>query len=464
MKDMLIRDKKNGKNVTMMKKTKNQKQKNHTAQDTQSGENYALYTEKIEPRLTVKYHKWFRLLEIIVSGILFGAMASIVMVLCTPTLYENIRQREDERAALVIERDEYPQDAADDENETVEIESTTASDKLEENLQLEKSGVELIQTEDVVSFTQALQKIVESVKKSTLVVDIYRKDMEDFIQDSKSSTQTVGVFVGTVQNTDTEYIMLTSYEAVQNSDSIVVQFGSSTEVEAQVIGKDEQTGIALFSVKESAIPVVERARLSSAKLGNSYNVKSGDIIVAVGRIGGKNESVDYGTITRVITHSGLDNSYDIFDMGFDSEEGDFACIFNSQGSLIGLASYQPGISGMTALGISDVKGVIEALSGGKGITYMGIHGQNVTGSIATRYDLPIGIYVTQVEVESPAYEAGIQPGDVIVGLDENMVLTIQAFSEKLYKYDDKQQVIVKVKRQGKEGYKDLEFPVNVRVR
>lgn len=54
----------------------------------------------------------------------------------------------------------------------------------------------------------------------------------------------------------------------------------------------------------------------------------------------------------------------------------------------------------------------------------------------------MGIYVTDIELDSPAYAAGIQPGDIITGIDGNMVLTIQAFSEKLYQCESGQQISI----------------------
>ena len=81
----------------------------------------------------------------------------------------------------------------------------------------------------------------------------------------------------------------------------------------------------------------------------------------------------------------------------------------------------------SVLGISDLKSMIQELSNGNSPVYFGIKGQNVTGTMATRYGLPVGIYVTDIELDSPAYAAGIQPGDIITGIDGNMVLTIQAF-------------------------------------
>ena len=245
---------------------------------------------------------------------------------------------------------------------------------------------------------------------------------------------------------------------------MVVRFEEKTEVTAQIIGKDKESGMALLSVKESSIPSTERASLLSAKLGNSYKVSEGDIAIVAGKINGITGAIDYCTVMNISTESGLDNSFQVMDIGLKCKEDDFSFVFNTNGSLIGLAFYSEENEEMVVKGISDVKSIIQALSSGNGIVYMGISGQNVTSMLATRYGLPMGIYVSDVWLNSPAYNAGIQSGDVIVGIDEQMILTIQAFSEKLYQYSNGQQVTVKVKRLGKDGYKEVEFPVTVSVR
>ena len=62
------------------------------------------------------------------------------------------------------------------------------------------------------------------------------------------------------------------------------------------------------------------------------------------------------------------------------------------------------------------------------------------------------------------YAAGIQPGDIITGIDGNMVLSIQAFSEKLYQCESGQQISITAKRFGGDEYKDMTFNAVIAVK
>lgn len=422
---------------------------------------YPLYTEKIIVKPSVKYKKLILLGWVMAAGCIFGAAASVVIVLFTPQMYDRLVISHEERETLQFEKDDYPQETDNSIADTSTEDETVTMGQLSDNLTEEATGDAAITADDYTSFTKALKKVIGTIQKSIVSIDIYESDMDDFIRQSVSPTETIGAVIGMVGQ---EYIILTDCAAVNDSDTVLVKFDDKFETGADMIGMDKESNMALLSVKESVIPSEERTQLSIARLGNSYKIKQGDVAIAAGRINGVPGAVDYCTITDISTESVLDNSYQIMDVGLTCREDDFSFIFGTNGSLIGLAFYSETKEAMSVTGISDLKSTIQALSSGNGIEYMGIYGQNVTSTLATRYGLPMGIYIKEVQIDSPAYNAGIQSGDVITGIDEEMVLTIQAFSEKLYQCGNGQQIQVKVKRLGKDGYKEVEFPVTVGVR
>ncbi len=424
-------------------------------------EQYKLYTEKVVVKPSVKYRKFIMLMWVVAAGCIFGTAASVVFVLFAPQVYDSFVVSKEERETLQFDKDEYPQEIESSYVDVLEEHESVTIGQLSDNLTEEATDDSVITTDDYIAFSKALKKIASSVQKSIVSIDIYEKDMDDFIRQKSSPTETMGVVIGTAGS---EYIILTNYNSVKDSDSVVVRFEEKTEVKAQIIGKDKESGIALLSIKESSIPSSEKDNLLSAKLGNSYKVCEGDIAIVAGKINGILGAIDFDTIMNISIQSALDNSFQVMDIGLRCKEDDFSFVFNTNGNLIGIAFYSDESESMKVTGISDVKSIIQSLSSGKGIVYMGISGQNVTSALATRYGLPMGIYIKDVWLNSPAYNAGIQSGDVIVGIDDQMVLTIQAFSEKLYQCSNDQQIIIKVKRLGKDGYKEVEFPVTVSVR
>lgn len=351
-------------------------------------------------------------------------------------------QRNTDKEILTIEKDEYPSE----EQDNTETKETTADDNYEA----------VLQTTDAA----ALKNVATAAIKSLVLIDVYKTDMGNILTETQSATETVGLVIGQVNS---EYIILTNAEVVRDSSSLVVKVSKATEVDAELVGSDTDTGIAIVSVKESQIPSKERSSIVTAQLDNSYSIQQGDIVVAAGRLYGQNKTVDYGMVSGISTKSGVDNSYEIISTGLAGIEGDYGYLFNMKGNVVGISMKNTKTT-FSVLGISDLKSMIQELSNGNSPVYFGIKGQNVTGTMATRYGLPVGIYVTDIELDSPAYAAGIQPGDIITGIDGNMVLTIQAFSEKLYQCESGQQISITAKRFGGDEYKDMTFNAVIAVK
>ena len=387
-------------------------------------DSFALYTEKIVPKPSVKYRRLIRAAKFFVAAVLFGLIASGVMLLVYPALEKRMVQRNTDKEILTIEKDEYPSE----EQDNTETKETTADDNYEA----------VLQTTDAA----ALKNVATAAIKSLVLIDVYKTDMGNILTETQSATETVGLVIGQVNS---EYIILT------------------TEVDAELVGSDTDTGIAIVSVKESQIPSKERSSIVTAQLDNSYSIQQGDIVVAAGRLYGQNKTIDYGMVSGISTKSGVDNSYEIISTGLAGIEGDYGYLFNMKGNVVGISMKNTKTT-FSVLGISDLKSMIQELSNGNSPVYFGIKGQNVTGTMATRYGLPVGIYVTDIELDSPAYAAGIQPGDIITEIDGNMVLTIQAFSEKLYQCESGQQISITAKRFGGDEYKDMTFNAVIAVK
>ncbi len=419
----------------------------HTEKNDQ--EEYALYTEKIVKRPRVKYRRLFLTVRFVAAAVLFGCIASAVMVFVNPWMQKHFPMQQEQRQPLEIGRDEFPSEAPSQQEED---ESRTDDDEAETPAQGN-------QDENVPGST--LQKVIDSANASMVLVGSYRTDMENVLTGTESATETVGIVIG---DANLEYIILTSYAAVMDSESIFVKFSDSIEVRASLLGADERTNIAVLAADKSEIPYYERLSVEVAQLDNSYMTEQGDMVVAAGRLYGRLENVDCGMVTGIYMEPGEDNTYEILSTGLAYQEGDYSYIFNMSGNVVGISNVSGDGQMLSVMGISDLKTMIEALSDGTEVAYFGVIGQNITSSMASAYGMPVGIYLTDVVVDSPAFEAGLQNGDIITNIDENLVLTIQSFSEKLYQCSAGQQIRVTVQRPDREEYRELQFAVTVSMR
>ena len=140
-------------------------------------------------------------------------------------------------------------------------------------------------------------------------------------------------------------------------------------------------------------------------------------------------------------------------------------MFNTSGQVVGFI-----ITGKTgndmrniisAYGISDLKQMISRLTNGDRIPYLGIIGADVPKEANEQSQVPFGAYVREVEMDSPAMLAGIQSGDVIVGIDQQSVTKMSDYSSYLLKISPEDVLTVRVMRQSQGEYKEIAFEVTV---
>ena len=120
-------------------------------------DSFALYTEKIVPKPSVKYRRLIRAAKFFAAAVLFGLIASGVMLLVYPALEKKMVQRNTDKEILTIEKDEYPSE----EQDNTETKETTADDNYEA----------VLQTTDAA----ALKNVATAAIKSLVLIDRYGK-------------------------------------------------------------------------------------------------------------------------------------------------------------------------------------------------------------------------------------------------------------------------------------------------
>ena len=110
---------------------------------------------------------------------------------------------------------------------------------------------------------------------------------------------------------------------------------------------------------------------------------------------------------------------------------------------------------------TELKNLIETLSNGTAHAYLGIHGTDVPDQVSEDTAIPKGAYITQIEMKSPAMEAGIQSGDVIISFDGNTVSGYDDLIDDLltHKLDDEIHLVIM--RQGPDSYTRMNLSVTL---
>ena len=137
---------------------------------------------------------------------------------------------------------------------------------------------------------------------------------------------------------------------------------------------------------------------------------------------------------------------------------------NLKGEIIGIIdqsiSEEDSMNLVTGFGISDIKEMMQFLLNGQGVPYIGIRGVDVTQEIEAQ-GIPKGVYVKEVETDSPAMAAGIQCGDIITNINGTDVATVATYHAALMDLESGKKIKIKGYRQGAGGYVDIDFGVTI---
>lgn len=268
--------------------------------------------------------------------------------------------------------------------------------------------------------------------------------------------------------TDAEVLILADYDSIAGAEALTVTFCDSTTADARIKKADTTTGIAIVSVSKVALSETTLNKLVTLSLGNSYQISAGTPVIAAGSPIGYTGSVLEGLVSLVQKNTvGTDTAFQLIYADVAATEEGEGFLFNTSGELVGILTdrYGEADTGLpVAIGISSLKGIIEALSSGIDVAYLGIQGQNATAAVAEAYDMPIGIYVTKVAVDSPAYTAGLKAGDILVSSDTTDLSTMLKLQSFLEAYSTGDVVTLQVYRAAQDEYIEMEFSVTLGAR
>lgn len=162
-----------------------------------------------------------------------------------------------------------------------------------------------------------------------------------------------------------------------------------------------------------------------------------------------------------------DGNYNVLTTDMARARAGSGVLISWSGKIIGVIQDRCEVAGQNntiqAYGISDIMGVIEHLSNSQDIVYMGVVGADVTTAVSELEGIPIGVYVSEVALESPAIEAGLQPGDIITSMSGQTVTNLKDVMAILMKCSNGQNIQVICQRLNKTVYQELELSIDLKI-
>lgn len=239
------------------------------------------------------------------------------------------------------------------------------------------------------------------------------------------------------------------YEVSKATKVYVYLYNDETAYEATIIGTDEETDLAVIKI--------EKDGLTAAELGDSDSVKIGEFAMAIGNPLGMQSSVTSGIISavnrKVTSEDGTTYNLIQTDAAINSGNSGGALI-NSEGKVIGINTLKLSGSGIEGMGfaipINDTIDIYKQLiEKGKVLRpYIGIGGIDLDDVNAKHYNLPTGIYIKEINSNSPAASSDLKTGDVITAIDGIEVKTMDELNEIKNKKNIGDEVTLDVYRNG----------------
>ncbi len=246
-------------------------------------------------------------------------------------------------------------------------------------------------------------------------------------------------------------LVVTNNHVIDDADEIKVKFDDGTELDAEIIGKDEKTDLALLQVKSNRpLPFVP--------LGNSDVVRVGDWVMAIGNPLGFGGTVTAGIVSARNRNIDAGPYDDFIQTDASINKGNSGGpLFNMDGEVVGIntAIVSP-TGGSIGIGFAVPANIAIAVIaqlreyGETRRGWLGVRIQSVTPEIAESMNLdePKGALVAGVDEEGPAAVAGLEVGDLIVKFDNREVPEMRDLPRMVAETDIGKLVDVEVLRKG----------------
>lgn len=400
-------------------------------------------------------------------AVIFGLIACFTFLVLEPVINNWLYPEEEPQIVIFPEDQEemapedmlaesLPAESAEPQEETVVLE--------EEQIQEILSGVTL-NLENYKQLYAAMSEYVESLNQYMVTITAVTSNIDWFNNVQESKNQTSGVIVA--QN-GREILILADSTALRTAERFLITFSAGNQAEGQLKMQDKATNLAILSVELSNLPPEMVADgIPVASLGSSNGKRmAGTPVVAMGSPMGTSNSIGYGMVTAAgTTFSTPDRNYKLLLTDINGSQNGSGVLFNMQKQIVGII-----VNGKTgtdmknvvsALGISELKKVIEKLSNATQMAYMGILGVDVSNEANATLGVPFGAYVKQVEMDSPAMLAGVQQGDVVTAVNGKAVISFSDYSSLLMQMKPGETAELTIMRQSQTEYKEIDFSIEL---
>ena len=407
-------------------------------------------------------------------AVVFGLVSCLTFLLLQPLLSDKLYPESQPEPITLPEEsasDELtPEEMFADDNEIAENEAQINEENQKNQLEEAIASYALNGSDFAKIMTSSLKGVADEASRSIVRVTGVSNNT-DWFSDSFENSGASGVIVA---DNGTALFILVPSSAVKNAKNIRVTFSDESMADAEMCLTDNVTKLCVISVKLSSMQESTKETIKTADFANTnFTNLTAVPVIAIGSPTGIQRSVSIGLITSDKSPLYLaDSNYKIITTDMPGNSDSTGAIIDLNGKLLGIIDMTHNSeenkknrkvleNHISAIAITELRNLIEDLSNKKPRAYFGVYGKNIPAAIRDEMNMPQGAYVTSTEESSPARKALIQSGDIITKLNNEDIISFDAFVKKLADCAPDDIISVTVMRQSTKGYTEIKTQVTL---
>lgn len=421
-----------------------------------TSDDYTFLQEKIKERPINKKKLIRQSLTTVALAVVFGLIASFIFFLLEPAISRWISPKEEQRPVVLPEEQNelLPEEMAFDDTDLED-----SSESTDPNIANAISTYE-IQIADYQALYNKLSAQATDTQKSIVTVKGVNTDVDWFLNQYQTGKETTGLLL---TDNEEELFILTYQSILDKAGEVKVIFDNGEETAATIKAEDVSTGLAVISIPLSSISQSTIDGIKYAKFGSSNSSSmNGKVVMALGSPLGYSKSLGYGIVTSYGKEiNAVDYNYKLITTDIYGSRNAAGFLFDTKGQVLGVINQNYNSSDManlvSAIGISELRSLVENLSNKKTLPTAGLYVTDVTEDAKEDLGIPDGVYVTGIKIESPAMFSGLRSGDVIVSIDDAVVTNVAEYKNELLEHSSGDTVCYGIMRFNGTEYTEMDI-------
>jgi serine protease Do len=294
------------------------------------------------------------------------------------------------------------------------------------------------------SISRVFEKVAETISPSLVTIQSKQEVLVRRRNGVRPRDINLGLGSGLIIS-DNGYIV-TNAHVIEQADEIAVSLSNGETINAEIIGTDPKTDIALIKI--------EQKDLVAANLGDSDQVRVGQFVIAAGNPFGLSASITSGIVSaKGRSNVGIADYEDFIQTDASINQGNSGGpLVNLDAEVIGINTAMLGRNGNIGIGfaipINLVKDIVSDLIDDGEVTrgFLGVRINEVTEEYASQMNVEFGIFVSNVNEDSPAMLSGIKAGDIITHLNGNPAIELGKFRLEIAGFRPSEEVVLTIVR------------------